>query len=262
MSNSDFMKSYSAFSRLLKHAVAGVLLLLLFQACVHAPKVKKKPCNDDPAPYQQALLNLSSKYKSLAGKVKVQVESRDGKVSFTGDLYAQSPGKLHFDIFGFLHRPRFILIKNGDSIAWKDFDSGRSYTGPLEACPGFPVKFPFSPSFLRDFMRILFLDFPGHVRVLPPEKGEEPCRFLMMCRWGIFDMTVDSSVGLPVLLEGPQGESARFRLSYGNYAPVSSLVVPRRYGIAIRDVRMTFEFKTLKVNPPVSEKVFVPVIPR
>ncbi len=254
------MRNSSVLSKTLSLGIVG-FFFLIFQACVHAPPVRKKACRA-PAVYKEALSGLSSAYHSLSGTVKVRVETDKDKFSFTGDLYARAPDKLHFDIFGFLHRPRFILIKRGGTIAWKDFESGRTYTGPIEACPGFPARFPFSPLFLKDLMRILFLDFPGPLALRIPEEPKGPCRFLMTCRWGRFDVTIDPGVGLPVRIEGPKGGKTPFTLTFGDYGEISGLVVPRRYGITVGDVEMTFDFKTLQVNPAIPPEVFVPDLSR
>jgi hypothetical protein len=226
------------------------------------PQKKAKPCQTDPAVYQEVLLKLSQEFKALSGRVKVHVETERGSASFTGDLYAQSPGRLHFDILGFLNRPRFVLIKDDEIIAWKDFDSGRSYMGPLEACPGFPGEFPFSPLFLRDFMRILFLNFPGPFKILPGENAVSPCDFTLTCRWGTFDVTMDPQVGLPVFLKGPRDKADMFQITFADYFRSSGLDVPREYEIVVKDVRMTFTFKTLQINPRISEEVFVPLVPK
>ena len=171
------MTNCTVFSK--SHSLLLVsVLFLLFQACAHVPPKKVKPCQRDPAVYQQALERLSHGFKALSGRVKVHVETERGSVSFTGDLYAQSLDRLHFDILGFLNRPRFLLIKDGETIAWKDFDSGRSYMGSLEDCPGFPGGFPFSPLFLRDFMRILFLNFPAPFKFIQRDDTEDPCDFI------------------------------------------------------------------------------------
>ncbi len=255
------MTSSSALSKSLSLLLAGVLFFL-FQACVHAPQKKGPTCQADPEIYRRALLTLSRNYVSLSGKVKVRIETSQGNVSFTGDLYAKAPDKLHLDVFGFLHRPRFVLIKNGETIAWKDFDSGRSYMGLLERCPGFPVKFPFSPLFLRDFMRILFLNFPGSLKILPGGDAETPCAFQMVCGWGVFDAIMDPRVGLPVFLKGPKGEKEIFEITFSDYSEVSSLQVPWRYGVDVKDVKMTFEFKTLDVNQEIPRKIFIPLLPK
>ena len=256
------MRSSGALSRILNFLCLVGFFLFALQACVHVPSRKGVPCKGDPGVYRRALSKLAETYKGLSGTVKVRVESKEGKVSFTGDLYAASPDKLHLDVFGFLHRPRFVLIKSGETIAWRDFDSGRSYVGPLARCPGFPANFPVSPLFLRDFIRILFLNFPGPLAVRAPEGTDDPCRFTLTCRWGSFEVTMDPGVALPVLVVGPKGEKFPFRLTFSDYAEVSSLVVPRRYGISVRDVHMTFDFRTLKVNPAFPPGVFVPRLPR
>ncbi len=257
MLNNVFMRSSNALSKSLRLGIVG-LCLLFFQACVHAPPVKEKTCREDPAVYERALVTLSRSYRSLSGVVKARVATGEEAFSFTGDLYAQAPDKLHFDIFGFLHRPRFVLIKDGERIAWKDFYSGRAYRGPLAQCPGFPVKFPFSPLFLRDFMKILFLDFPGGMKLRPLDAGEGACRFVMDCEWGTFDVTMNPSVNLPSLVAGPKGNRKPFRMSFTDYAEVSSLHVPRRYEITVGEVTMTFTFKRLEVNPTLSPEIFVP----
>jgi len=250
----------STISKAFSIGITG-LLFFVFQACVHAPRKRHGPCDSNPLVYQQALLNLSRSYKGLSGKVKVHVETPDGKFSFTGSLYAQPPGRLHFDIFGFLHRPKFLMIKDGNTLAWKDFDSGRHYEGPLDKCPEFPVKFPFSPLFLRDFIRILFLDFPLPLKILPNAPVSKPCRFLMMCAWGKFDLLIDPDNGLPAEMEGPKGQSKTFKISFSGYSEGSSYNVPHRYGFAANGVKMEVEFKSLEVNPKFPTNIFVPLLP-
>lgn len=251
------MKKSSVF-KTISIGIAG-LLFFVFQACVHAPPRKAAPCNSNPLVYQYALLNLSQGYKSLSGKLKVRIETLDGRYSFTGMLYAQYPGKLHFDVFGFLNRPRFLLIKEGRKISWKDFDTGQHYSGSLDRCPPFPVKFPFSPLFLRDFMRILFLNFPRPLEVRSTDHASVSCRFLMSCAWGTFNLLIDPAHGLPSEVEGPKGEEKPTRITFSDYSRVSSFVVPHRYGIYVGNVKMELVFKSLAVNPKIPEKYFIPL---
>lgn len=250
------MKKYAVYKP--RSLGAATLLFFLFQACVHAPPKKGAPCNRNPSVYQQALLDLSRTYRSLSGNVKVWVETPEGKFSLSGDLYARSPDKLHFDIFGFLHRPRFLLIKNGGFIAWKDFESGRHYTGPLDKCPPFPIKFPFSPLFLRDFMRILFLNFPSPIKVLPARQPGNPCRFFLTCGWGKFDMILNPIRNLPSQIVGPEGSRTPFRLTFSKYSGEGDLMVPHRYIIAVEKVKMEVTFKSLEVNPKIPDESFTP----
>ncbi len=235
---------------------AATLLFFLFQACVHVPPKKVTPCNRNPKVYQRALLDLSHAYRSLSGKVRVRVETPEGRFSFIGDLYARSPDKLHFDIFGFLHRPRFLLIKNGSLIAWKDFDSGGHYTGPLDKCPPFPVKFPFSPLFLKDFMKILFLNFPPPLKVLQTRQPGNSCRFLLTCGWGKFDMILNPLCSLPSEIVGPKGDRTPFRLTFSEYSGKDDLMVPHHYVIAVEEVKMEVTFKSLEVNPKIPDESF------
>ena len=253
------MKRFNAFRRL--KLWGGVLVLFFLQACAHVPEHKAPPCRQTAAACQRALKAVGQQYRTLSGHARIRIVSPDGRVSFSGDLYAQSPDKLHFDIFGFLHRPRFFLIKNGALIAWKDFGSGRHYTGLLSRCPAFPANFPFSPAFLRDFMRILFLNFPGPLTVTKPDRPESSCHFLLRCAWGLFDMRVDPLHGLPSEVIGPEGSQTPFRLTFSEYAWSPAGWIPHQVGISTRKVEMILTFGALKVNPEIPERYFIPLIP-
>ncbi len=238
---------------------AAVLGLLALTTCVRVPPKKLVPCRLTAETCGRVLNDLARNYRTLSGYAKIRVETKRGALSFSGDLYARSPDKLHFDIFGFLHRPRFWLIKSGNLIAWRDFDSGRRYAGPLEACPAFPVKFPLSPTFLRDFIRILFLNFPPPVRIAPPRHPEGPCRFLLICGWGAFDMESHAALGLPRRIMGPIESRSSFRLTYSDYGESGIGPVPHRLTIVTGEVKMTLDFKTLKVNPKIPANYFMPL---
>ena len=73
---------------------------------------------------------------------------------------------------------------------------------------------------------------------------------------------MDPRVGLPVFLKGPKGEKEIFEITFSDYSEVSSLQVPWRYGVDVKDVKMTFEFKTLDVNQEIPRKIFIPLLPK
>ncbi len=251
----------SAIYKPLSLGVAG-LLLLLFEACIQRVPKGGTPCQPNARLYRQNLLRFSHLYRSLSGHVKINVQTPEERVSFSGELYATSPDRLHFDIFGFLHRPRFLLIKNGDLLAWRDFDSGRHYLGPLETCPSFPIKIPFPPRFLKDFVRILFLNFPPPLRITPTGRSKDSCLFLLKCGWGTFNLVIDPVPSLPSEITGPQNSPAPFRITFSEYTetPGYHMKIPFRYGISIGKDRVTLRFTLLKINPDIPDRYFIPLM--
>lgn len=253
------MRRSAAFRRL-SLGIFG-LLLGTFMACVHVPAKRGRPCAQPPQDIERILAAASSRCRSLSGHVRVKVTTPRDTFSFSGDLYARMPDRLHFDIFGFLHRPRFVMIRNGSLLYWRDFSSGRYYAGPLNACPPLPVRFPCSPRFLRNLMGILFLRFPPPVRVSAANLPGDPCRFLLRCGWGTFDLTVDPDRGLPVAMVGPLGGETPFRVTLGDYPAPPKAPIPRHVVIAMGKNRVTLTFKTLEVNPSLPDRLFLPLPP-
>ncbi len=255
------MRNSGAYSKILKFLFV-VYLLYAFQGCVHAPGKKATRCGSDPTPYRMTLRKLTDAYRGMSGKIKVHIETSEGNLSFPGTLYASYPDKLHLDIYGFLHRPKFFLVQRGELIAWKDFETGRRYEGPLAACPPFPVRLPFSPRFLKDLVRVFFLNFPEPLKISPLRKSEGDCYFRMVCGWGRFNLLFDPIKKLPLSLEGPLGAEDVFTIRFSHYRKgEKSLLVPWEYEISVRDVVMTISFKDLLVNPPLSEDIFLPSLP-
>ena len=72
---------------------------------------------------------------------------------------------------------------------------------------------------------------------------------------------MDPEVELPISLKGPRGNVDAFRITFADYFRTSDLDVPREYKIAVKDVRMTFTFRTLQINPEIPENVFIPILP-
>jgi len=237
---------------------AAGLLISLVMGCVRAPIRPVGPCTQTPRTVARTLTGMASRYRSISGHVRVKVTTPHDHYAFSGDLYACLPDKLHFDIFGFLHRPRFVMIRSGSLLYWRDFSSGRHYAGPLEACPILPARFPFSSRFLRDFMKILLMKFPPPLDVTPAESSNVPCRFTLRCGRGVFDLTVDPDRGYPLEMTGPLRQVSPLHVTFADYSD-SAMMYPRRIEISMGKERIELYFKTLVINPSIPERLFVPL---
>jgi len=252
------MKKSAVFSKKLKISLLALLLLVL-NTCVLIPVKPVKQCQQDPGIYQNALRLLASRYKGLEGKISVQLQTAKGKLTFSGHLYAKNPDSIRFSIYGIFHQLKFLLVKQGERLAWKDFDSGRQYQGFLDACPDFPAHLPFSPGFMRDFTRILFLNFPSPVVLSTTGRTPELCQFNLSCAWGLFGLTVDPEYNLPLRIE--KAGTAGFSVSFTDYISSSVGVVPRAYTMTAHGMTMKIRFRTLKINPSFQEGIFTPSLP-
>jgi len=256
------MKNSTRPSRKLKISLL-VFFFLVLHACVIIPVKPVKKCSQDSGVYQNALQLLSSRYETLEGKISIQLKTAEGKIAFSGHLYAKNPNSLRFSAYGIFHQLKFLLIKQGNFIAWKDFDSGRQYQGPLDTCPDFPSHLPLKPRFMRDFIRILFLNFPHPVIFTSAGQIPGSCQFDLSCAWGIFGLTVDPEYSLPLQMEktGEKTESTGFIITFSDYLPASIGYVPHTYKIKTHGINMKIRFKTLKINPHLGENIFIPKLP-
>ena len=252
------MKKSAVSSKKSKISLFAFFFLVL-NACVLIPVKPVKQCQQDPGIYQNELQVLSSRYKGLEGKISVQLQTAEGKLTFSGHLYAKNPDSLRFSVYGIFHQLKFLLVKQGERLAWRDFDSGRQYQGPLDACPDFPSHLPFAPAFMRDFVRILFLNFPPPVTLTAAGKMPGSCQFDLLCAWGLFGLTVDPEYNLPLRME--RAGTTGFSVSFSDYFPAPVGVVPHAYTMTVRGITMKIRFRTLKINPPFQGGIFTPELP-